>query len=200
MGTSHRTIETKVYHFDQLSDEAKEKARDWWREMEATDISWSAERRDTLDAFCKQFPVEARNWEYDSISYHMNKVWTAGEASAEMSGKRLYGFIRAEYGPRLLWERKVYRKNGKERKSKIIMVETSCPMTGYCQDDDMLEPIRQYLKKPDMALTYQELMGQCLDAWGRSCVEDMAWTNSTAQVDETIIANEYEFDEEGARV
>lgn len=34
-----QTIETKVYTFDELSDEAKEKARDWWRSVrEASDL------------------------------------------------------------------------------------------------------------------------------------------------------------------
>ena len=30
-------IETTVYKFDELSDEAKQKARDWWREASASD-------------------------------------------------------------------------------------------------------------------------------------------------------------------
>ena len=32
-----RIKETKVYQFDELSDKAKEKARDWWREASAGD-------------------------------------------------------------------------------------------------------------------------------------------------------------------
>ena len=38
-----RVVETKVYTFDELSDEAKEKARQWWRESEAEsgDNFWS---------------------------------------------------------------------------------------------------------------------------------------------------------------
>lgn len=200
MGTSHRTIEIPVYYFDQLSDSAKEKARDWWRQMEASDPAWAGERRDTLDAFCKEFPVEVRDWSYDYCNYQMRKLWTAGEAAAEMKGKRLYGLICAEYGPRLLWKRKVYEKNGKKRTSKIIMVDTSCPMTGYCLDEDMLDPLRDYLKAPDMDLTYQELLDQCLDAWGQGCVDDVRYGNEDEQVDENIRCNEYEFDAGGVRV
>lgn len=200
MGTPHRTITTDVYHFEQLSDEAKEKARDWWRQAEAEDPAWANERRESLEAFCKEFPVELRGWEYDAHSYRIDRAWTAGPESQELKGSRLIGFLLNEYGPRVLWEPKVYEKGDKKRKSKIIMVETSCPFTGYCMDDDLLEPIRQYLKKPDLELCYRDLMGQCLNAWGKSCVEDVAWMNSDAQVDETIIANEYEFDEAGGRV
>lgn len=200
MGTPHRIIETQVYHFDQLSDEAKEKARDWWRGCEAEDPAWAEERRESLEAFCKMFPMEVRGWEYDSHSFQISKVWAAGRGWRECKGARLVGFLLNEYGPRVLWEPKVYEKGGKKRKSKIIMVETSCPFTGYCMDDDLLEPIRQYLKKPDLDLSYWDLMSQCLDAWGKACVEDVTYLNSDAQVDETILSNEYEFDVSGVRV
>lgn len=33
-----RTIESTVYTFDELDDSAKERARDWWRELEALDF------------------------------------------------------------------------------------------------------------------------------------------------------------------
>lgn len=200
MGISHRTIETKVYHFDQLSDEAKEKARDWWRQCESEDPTWATERRESLEAFCKEFPVEVRDWNYDICNYQITKAWTAGPESQEMKGSRLIGLLINEYGPRVLWEPKVYEKGGKKRKSKIIMVERSCPFTGYCMDEDLLEPIRKYLKKPDLDLCYRDLMGQCLGAWGKACVEDVQWINSNDHVDETILANEYEFDEAGGHV
>jgi hypothetical protein len=37
--TMPRTMETMVFHFDELSDKAKEKARDWYREG-ALDHDW----------------------------------------------------------------------------------------------------------------------------------------------------------------
>lgn len=36
-----KTIHTDVYAFDELNDDAKEKARDWWREVNAGDSYWS---------------------------------------------------------------------------------------------------------------------------------------------------------------
>lgn len=200
MGTPHRTITTDVYHFEQLSDEAKEKARDWWRQAEAEDPAWANERRESLEAFCKEFPIEVKGWEYDAYSYRIHKVWTAGSDSQAIKGKRLIGFLLAEYGPRILWEPKVYEKDGKKRRSKVTVVATSCKLTGYCMDECLLDPIRKYLKAPDMNLHYCELLAQCLDAWGQACVDDVADSMKDEQVDETIIANEYEFDEEGCRV
>lgn len=200
MGTSHRTIETKVFYFDQLSDEAKEKARDWWRQCESEDPAWEAERRQTLEAFCKRFPVEARNWEYDCSGFRMSKIWNADRDSGEIHGSRLIALMLNWFGPLVLWEPKAYEKNGKKRHSKVLMVERSCPFTGYYLDDVMLDPIRAYLKKPDMEKTYKDLMAECLDAWGKACVDDVADSLKDEQVDDAIISNEYEFDEEGGRV
>ena len=36
-----RTIETKAYKFDELNEEGKEKAREWWRDCENQDSSFS---------------------------------------------------------------------------------------------------------------------------------------------------------------
>lgn len=40
------TTETTVYQFDELSDKAKEKARDWYREVSASDEWWEAALED----------------------------------------------------------------------------------------------------------------------------------------------------------
>lgn len=35
-----RTIEVKLYQYNELSDKAKEKAREWWRNVNASDTFW----------------------------------------------------------------------------------------------------------------------------------------------------------------
>ena len=37
-----RTVEQKVYKFDELSDSAKEAAREWWRQCELNEEWWDA--------------------------------------------------------------------------------------------------------------------------------------------------------------
>lgn len=49
-----RTITTTVYLFDELpTEKAKEKARDWWRELEAQDPAWLDEHNDSVTAALK---------------------------------------------------------------------------------------------------------------------------------------------------
>lgn len=199
MGTPHRVIETEVFYFDQLSDKAKEKARDWWRDCEASDPSWAQERRESLEGFCKVMPLKRPFWEYDSCSYHVGAAFDSDECVGKFKGSRSIGHLLTYYSG-VLRVPKVYEINGKKRTSKVLFEETDCPFTGYCADEALLDPIREYLKKPDMDLTFKELMQKCLDSWGYDCMKDMQWLLSDGQVDETILANEYEFDAEGTRV
>ena len=198
MGTSHRTIETPVFYFDQLSDEAKEKAREWWRELEAADPAWSQERRQSLEDFCKVFPVQAREWSYDQWSYSMTSRLTGDDTPGDMSGPRLVAYLWNNYKD-ILTRPKVYGKDPKTRRSRVIREENDCPFTGYCADEALLGPIRTFLKKPTDK-DFVTLLDDCLQAWAKDCQEDCAWILEDEQVDETILANEYEFDATGKRV
>ena len=198
MGTPHRILEIPLYHFDQLSDEAKEKARDWWRGLESGDMAWEAERRQSLEAFCNQFPVKAKDWEYDQWSYNISSEFTGTEEEGNLSGPRLVAWLWNNHH-RVLATRKVYELGKRKRTSRIIYEQPSCVFTGYCMDEDLLDPIRNFMMKPT-SQTLEDLLDDCLQAWGKSARDDVAWMNEDAQVDETIEANEYEFDEEGNRV
>jgi hypothetical protein len=198
MGTPHRTLEIPLYHFDQLSDEAKEKARDWWRDLEASDMAWSAERRESLEAFCKQFPVKAKDWEYDQWSYSITSEFTGTEEEGELRGRRLAAWLWNNHH-RVLATRKVYTKGKTSRTSRIIYEQPSCVFTGYCMDDTLMDPIMAFLKKPT-GKTLEDLLDDCLQAWGKGARDDVNWIMQDEQVDEAIEANEYEFDEHGSNV
>lgn len=66
-----RTIEQTIYTFEELSEDAKEKARDWWREV--GDLNWCDEAKDSIQTFCDYFGVALKNWNigpYAPIDYH----------------------------------------------------------------------------------------------------------------------------------
>lgn len=191
MGTAHRVIETPVFKFDQLSAEAKEKAREWWRGCEASDPAWDSDRRQSLDAFCKEFPVDAKDWEYDEYSASITARFTGEEELGTISGSRLVAYLRNNHESTLTQP----RKYGK-RTSKIMREISSCPFTGYCMDETLLDPIREFLVKPG-TWCLSDLLEECLDRWVKGCRDDMKWINEDAQVDETILANDYEFTAEG---
>jgi hypothetical protein len=68
-----RTATIEIYKFDELSDAAKEKARDWWRD--GFEYSWNDESLESIKAFCKHFSVRLTQYEigaYCPYSYSTN--------------------------------------------------------------------------------------------------------------------------------
>jgi hypothetical protein len=55
-----RIVEEKVYQFEELEDEAKEKARDWWREV--ADYPFYDENIKAIKEFCAHFGVTLKDW------------------------------------------------------------------------------------------------------------------------------------------
>lgn len=55
-----RTIEKTVFTFDELSDEAKEKAREWYRST--GEFPWSEEYKASINAFVDHFGAGLKDW------------------------------------------------------------------------------------------------------------------------------------------
>jgi hypothetical protein len=65
-----RTDTIEIFKFDELSDTAKETARDWYRSN--ADFHWSDESKESITAFCDHFGIRLKSWEvspYSSPSY-----------------------------------------------------------------------------------------------------------------------------------
>jgi len=54
------TIEKTLFTFDELSESAKERARENWRAN--MDFAWSDESLESIKAFCDYFNVTLRHW------------------------------------------------------------------------------------------------------------------------------------------
>ena len=143
--------------------------------------------------------MKAKDWEYDQWNYSITSEFTGTEGEGALRGPRLAAWLWNNHH-RVLATRKVYTKGKTSRTSRIIYEQPSCVFTGYSMDEDLLDPIRAFMKNPKRWKTLEDLLDDCLQAWGKSARDDCKWMNEDAQVDETIEANEYEFDEEGNRV
>lgn len=64
------TVQIDIFAFDELSEDAKEKAREWWRS--GMDFAWSEESRASVEAFCDHFGVRLIDWSvqpYGQVDY-----------------------------------------------------------------------------------------------------------------------------------
>ena len=198
-----RKVCVKIYKYDELSDSAKENARQWWIECESQDHAWSKENRETLDVFCALFPVKVSDWEYGYRNY-INFSMTCNDEIETLSGWRLATYIWNNYR-RDLFKGKYYSTSGKcidgkyhykSRHSKIIL-DNCCVLTGYCIDDDILKPIYDFLNRPD-SQTFYDLMNDCLQSWVYACQDEYEHALSDESAEDAIRANEYEFTKDGS--
>jgi len=61
-----RTATVELYQFNELSDEAKERAREWWRD--GLDYPWWSDAEASIRAFCDHFGVRVKDYSIGAYS------------------------------------------------------------------------------------------------------------------------------------
>lgn len=155
-----RKANVNVFAFDELSEEAKERAhRDWV--SEGRPYCWAAEARQTIEAFEKEFGVEVWNWQYSSCGYDFRlDTGSIDDEVLALKGNRARAWLWNNHGHVLLKPRVRYfthDRDGRrieavsadsvEYRSKIDfdrVYDGTCPWTGYCMDCSALDPIAHF--------------------------------------------------------
>lgn len=193
-----RQVITTVYKFNELDIDAQKKAIENYRNKQQV-FFWGDEMVNSLKRFCESFNIDLINY---SIGEKARVHYTLGDLNDRLEGLRLrkylinnfYGYL---FKPKGYGE---YKKRdgvwGYKRRSRCQVIETSCPFTGVCFDDDLLTPIRRFIKSPDN-IDFSNLISQCINEFIRSCESDIKHQNSDEYITDHLIANGYEFDESG---
>lgn len=189
-----KTIELKLYSFNELSDEAKEKAISEWLSGGGSYDFYYSER---IASYRKAMEI------YNQLKSIEN----------EISGSRLVAYIENNFSN--LWRNKnriSKHKDGKFkncyysykydclkfRVSRIFETNNidNCPLTGVCYDIDFMEPIINFMKNPSSKITNIDL---CEDMPSYESIYDMdiEYMSSYEYVSEHFEANDYEFTEDG---
>jgi hypothetical protein len=79
-----RTVEIEVYSFGELSEKAKDVARNKWREH--SDYPWWDDAKSSIDAFCAHFGVTRKDYE---VSTHRPYYFRTDADNAHFRGKQL---------------------------------------------------------------------------------------------------------------
>lgn len=192
-----KTHTITTYDFDELSEDAKEKAVEHFQSLDGIYV-WGEDNVESLKGFARWI-----NGKHDySISLWGDswaKVKVEGDYEieisenefemldcADMRGEDLLNFLKEKH----------YFQN-KYSDGWFTLENSSCPFTGYCGDEDLLDPMREYIKNPDSETTLQELVNKCCERWVKSYVQDWEFAYSEEGIIELIEANEYQFTENG---
>lgn len=211
-----RTVEHTVYTFEELSESAKEKARDWWREAYTFSDDGDYEQFETAAKHLGiEFDTQPVKLMSGKTRYDSNIMWSG--FSSQGDGASFTGDftfkpnclhdIREEFPQhealhsiadklttlycrlRLADGTKL---SGKIRQHNSHYVH-ACTMDGTAYNEEGEELDMEVSKE------FEELMRDFANWIYKSLKEEYEYQTSDESIDEAIIGNEYEFDEEGER-
>ena len=197
-----RTIETKVYQYEELSEQAKENARNSLRDRLAGNrIDAEADDyRNTLKKIEEIFGIMVRNWSvvgYSPTYFRLDFIYL--DEDIENEPKFLLRYLNRYVLPCIDCRKTYYAKNfRKKRKSRIISypVYDFC-ITGAWTDiavDDALNNIKESIMRGKSA---REFVSDMLDNFFKQWNRDYEYAYSDESIEEDIMSNGYEFLENG---
>lgn len=173
-----RTIETTVYTFAELSDEAKERAREWYRSCLDQDPYLYQEAMESRKLFLDEFNAEfqCENW-YRKDRVHFDNGCHWYNSIGELSYVRLWKYLNANH-------------------SDCISKIGHCQFTGVCWDEVLLDGIAEFMRKP-YKTDFESLLYSCCEDLRIAVEAEYEYQNSDEQIDESIECNGYEFNDQG---
>lgn len=160
-----------IYKFNELSDDAKQNALDWYKGA-GFEYHWVDEWQESLKDFSSYFGLKVSGWEISTYRGY-SFSFTSPDDLEDMAGVRLWKYLQANFMPL-----------------------TEHPFAGFFGDESFLSPIRNFMARPDKR-SFHDLMHDCLNAGFSDWFNDMEYQESDEYCTDHIMANEYEFTAEG---
>lgn len=205
------TIQKTVFTFAELSESAKETARNWIRETNELDhdcvYSDAAEIADLfgLDLKQKRVPLMSGGNRYDPAIYYSGFCSQGDGACFEGSYQYKKGALKAvkAHAPNDTELHSIVERLQNAQRRVFYSAYASCEHTGRYSNSGNMSVSVDTEKRCDNS-TFSDIESDITQAlrdfadWIYSRLEsEWDWINSDEQTDETLIANEYEFDESG---
>ena len=174
-----RLMEVYAYPFDELDPKVQAQIISSWRDNDT--FFWADEWKDSLTKFCEHAPIKVRDYNIGYPGTHVDFSFD-DEAVANLSGVRAWKWL-MNNGWNDLANPKPTKKNP----------HPSCPFTGYCGDESLLDAIRTALAYPSKITSLYSVFQDCLSNWARDFEQDYDHWFSEEAIREDIDANGYEF-------
>ena len=210
-----KTIELKLYKFSELSETAKEKAIEKWRNDSYNDQPWFIdEANDSFEKFTELFNIKWRSIDYQETYRNDYSFSNIDDNIRQLSGQRLATWLWNNHKTDLFKKKYLKHFDGHKQHQNIVnhtakqtgnkycfyysplQLEHSCVLTGVCYDEDILGPIYEFLDKPTND-DFEDLMNDCINSLCKSVSDEIDYNNTDEAITETIEANDYDFTENG---
>lgn len=186
-----KTIRIKVYSFNELSDDAKQKAIENYRAHGGDyDNYYASEITDSVQAMCDALDLKTGRTYAD---VYTSNYWDNAEG---LSGARLAKWVLNNYGDVLFKPKYLKYVDGKARYSRC-QIDNCCVLTGVCYDNVILQPIYDLMSSPEKHYSADMLMSDISHAISKAYEDAEDYVNSDEYISEGFIANEYLFTKDG---
>ena len=196
-----RTIQYKVYTYDELNAQSQQLAVDSLRDKIAgTRIESDAnDYRNTLEMIEQVFRVKVRDWYIDSYTHFYRFDFVGIDEDIENEPRLLLRYLNTNVLPCIDNKKRYYSKTARAtRKSRILCYKHyDCCLTGCWTDsavDDALDNINESAKNQ---LSAREFVEGILEGFFKQWQKDYEYSESDECIIEEIEANNYEFYEDG---
>lgn len=142
----------------------------------------------SLRGFCKHYDLTLADWSISATGHRSEFVKiTIPDEIAEMSGVRLWKYLQRHYSTYHC------QFTGQQRDA----LAGGCPFTGMIYDEDALDPMREFIRRPD-SRTWRELVDDCVASLIQALHREAEYRYSDEALREDCEANDYLFYERGA--
>ena len=176
-----RTEQRTIYLFNELSDGAKTRAIENYRNLDFEFIyPWHHEAWQSIQESTKTLPFTVDEADYDRR--FTNHTITLDDDVASLTGTRAWKWLENNgfFDPKL--------------------ISGDCPFTGCCVDEPILDPIREAHTNPAAIQSLEQLFHDCISSWLFAVCADIEYFYTDEAIAETLIANEYEYLADGSEV
>lgn len=196
-----RTIQTNIYSFYELSKEAQERAFNEW--LSYAEYPYFDDFNETIKEFENLFNGKIQ---VSYLDYNVRNIFYNSYLDEDiecLKGIRLAKYLWNNFGD-ILYKGEYYASNYnskrelKTRRSKV-MFKYECPLTGCYTDHCLLDPMVEFMQKPNEDITLMELIERCFNSFIREMKDSVeSWYCMDAFNDECEV-NDWEFYENGDR-
>ena len=206
-----RVIEKTLYKFDELSDDAKEKAREWWRQCEAQDSGSDLIDRDDFEQVAKILGIEFDSRRVPLMNGKTRSepmIWFSGFSSqgdgACFDGRYSYAKGAAktirDYAPNDSELHRIADELQAIQRKSFYRIEARTKQNGYYRHSGCMS-VDVYVNGDDAPRAIEEEIRDLLRSFAdwiyRQLESEYEYRMSDENVDESIRINEYEFREDG---
>ncbi len=196
-----------IYTFDELSESAKEKAREWYRDGQL-DYDWWDSVYDDADKIASIIGIDIDRKGKNTPAIYFSGFWSQGDGACfEGSYRYKKGWRKElqEYAPRNehnadIWQ--IAEALQAIQASQFYKLEATCRHRGHyqhsgCMSVEVEHAEDRYRDIGDAEGEIRDQLRLFADWIYGHLEQEHDWLTSDEQVDESIRANEYTFNEDG---